>query len=678
MSATFVRHSGSAAANSESANSIFIGTSAPATAGHLLVLTAHWVDGGSVNISSITDTSGAVWQSVGAKQTSFGISRQAWVTRCASNVASNFSVTVNLSASTSFRHGTLTQFTTTGIGISTTPKVHSEGGSGAAVSGLYNTPGPNHLVMAFVFGGVPMTPQGSLTKAGADLEAMCVAYRMQATQATGLQETMTPSSGGWGMTVFTIDTLTNTNAGATVAPTIETQPQAQSVTEPDTATFSIGASGTAPLTIQWRRNGVNISGANATSYTTPATSAVADNGAVFSAVVSNAAGTITSNNATLTVSAPIETTPPVLTGTISVTSLTSTSYTVTSPTASDNVGVTGYDYSLNSGSYITIGSGARNVTISGRTPGATDNIRMRARDAAGNLSTPVLSVDVTLLAAAAITSEPSNQTVTAPATATFSVTATGNALTYQWQRSTNSGSSWTPISGATSSSYITPATSVSGGNANSGDQYRVVVTDSGGQVVNSLAATLTVNVGADASPPVQTGSITVSAVTPTGYTLSWPAGSDNTAVTGYEYSVNGGTSYTSVGNILTANITGRTPYSTDQVRVRAFDASGNRSSPALSTSVNLPAGISSVTSEPLENLSGSLHLNVQVRYSWFPLGRMGALDGIRPIEGVTTSHASLGTVTIGGLPSGVGLLMTSVWGGTRFEDTGHASFLTAS
>src|SRR5207245_11148161 len=65
-----------------------------------------------------------------------------------------------------------------------------------------------------------------------------------------------------------------------------------------TATFSVTATGTAPLHYQWRKNGVNISGATNSSYTTPATVA-ADNGSLFSVVVSNSGGSVTSNNATL-------------------------------------------------------------------------------------------------------------------------------------------------------------------------------------------------------------------------------------------------------------------------------------------------------------------------------------------------------------------------------------------
>jgi hypothetical protein len=64
----------------------------------------------------------------------------------------------------------------------------------------------------------------------------------------------------------------------------------------------VAASGTAPLTYQWSKNGAAIGGATASSYTTPA-AASTDNGALFNVTVSNSAGTATSNNATLTVAA---------------------------------------------------------------------------------------------------------------------------------------------------------------------------------------------------------------------------------------------------------------------------------------------------------------------------------------------------------------------------------------
>ena len=102
------------------------------------------------------------------------------------------------------------------------------------------------------------------------------------------------------------DTATSTAAvltvnAAVVAPTITLQPVAQNVFEGATATFFGAASGTAPITFQWRRNGVNIVGATGTSYSLTAT--LADNGAVYSYVASNAGGSTPSTGAALTVTA---------------------------------------------------------------------------------------------------------------------------------------------------------------------------------------------------------------------------------------------------------------------------------------------------------------------------------------------------------------------------------------
>jgi hypothetical protein len=87
---------------------------------------------------------------------------------------------------------------------------------------------------------------------------------------------------------------------APVAPSITTQPANQTVTAGQTATFTVVAAGTAPLSYQWQKNGVNITGVTTSSYTTPLT-ATTDSGSTFDVVVSNTAGTVTSAAATLTV-----------------------------------------------------------------------------------------------------------------------------------------------------------------------------------------------------------------------------------------------------------------------------------------------------------------------------------------------------------------------------------------
>ena len=89
-------------------------------------------------------------------------------------------------------------------------------------------------------------------------------------------------------------------SGGVSGPGITTQPANQTVTAGQTATFTVVASGTAPLSYQWRKDGVNISGATSASYTTPAT-VIGDNGSTFDVLVSNSVGGVISNTATLTV-----------------------------------------------------------------------------------------------------------------------------------------------------------------------------------------------------------------------------------------------------------------------------------------------------------------------------------------------------------------------------------------
>jgi hypothetical protein len=84
---------------------------------------------------------------------------------------------------------------------------------------------------------------------------------------------------------------------------ITVQPLSQTVPIGQTATFSVTATGTAPLSYQWSENGADISGATSASYTTPAVE-VGNNGSTsvgsFQVTVSNASGSVTSKNATLT------------------------------------------------------------------------------------------------------------------------------------------------------------------------------------------------------------------------------------------------------------------------------------------------------------------------------------------------------------------------------------------
>lgn len=97
-----------------------------------------------------------------------------------------------------------------------------------------------------------------------------------------------------------------------IAPSILLQPLNTTVTSGTEAVFNLNATGTQPLTYQWQFNGVNMPGATNTVLTIPA--AQPSNTGSYRAVVSNAAGSVTTDSATLTVmpipNPPTITTPP--------------------------------------------------------------------------------------------------------------------------------------------------------------------------------------------------------------------------------------------------------------------------------------------------------------------------------------------------------------------------------
>jgi hypothetical protein len=265
---------------------------------------------------------------------------------------------------------------------------------------------------------------------------------------------------------------------------ITTHPQSQSKTVGNTATFSVVAGGTSPYTYQWKKNGTNISGATSSSYVTP-TLTLSDNGNTYSCYLTNCSGnnTTTSNSATLSVtnsctSVSITTHPQSQSKTVgntatfsvvaggtspytyqwkkngtNISGATSSSYVTPTLTLSDN----GNTYSC----YLTNCSGNNTTTSNSATLSVT------------NSCTSV-----------SITTHPQSQSKIVGNTATFSVVAGGTSpYTYQWKKN------GTNISGATSSSYVTPTLTLS----DNGNTYSCYLTNcGGGNNTTSSSGTLTV------------------------------------------------------------------------------------------------------------------------------------------------------------------------------------------
>ncbi len=388
-------------------------------------------------------------------------------------------------------------------------------------------------------------------------------------------------SGGYGGSTGTT-VLTITVNPAAVAPSITAQPGNQTVTAGQTATFSVSATGTAPLSYQWKKNGANITGATSSSYTTPATT-TADSGSTFSVVVTNSAGNATSNNGTLTVNAAAV--AP------SITSQPANQSVTAGQTAMFSVGASGtaplsYQWRKN-GLYITGATSSSYTTPATTTADSGTTFSVVVTNSAGSATSNNATLTVNPAAVApSITSQPANQTVTAGQTATFMVSATGTApLSYQWRK--NGGN----ITGATSSSYTTPAATT----ADSGSTFSVVVTNSAGSATSNNAS-LTVNAAAVApSITTQPANQTVTA----GQTAMFSVSATGTAPMGYQWRKNG------------ANITGATSssYSTpatattdsgSSFSVVISNSAGSVSSNNATLTVNQAAPVApSITTQPI-------------------------------------------------------------------------------
>ncbi len=303
----------------------------------------------------------------------------------------------------------------------------------------------------------------------------------------------TASGNATGTSLFTV-------SGPCTAPSIGTHPQTQTVCANTSATLSVGATGTG-LTYQWRKNTSPIGGATSSTYTLNPV-AVGDAGS-YDCVVTGDCGTVTSNAATLSVTAATTISGHPSTQTVCAGS--SASFSVTASGVS-----LGYQWRKNT------------VPIDGATSSTYSINPVVAGDAAGydcvvtgscgaaTSNTAVLSVN----AATSINGGPTAQSACLGGTASFSVSATGANLGYQWRKNT------APIGGATAPTLtITPVAATDAGS------YDCVVTGSCGAPTSS-AASLTITpattiTGQPARQAVCLGASASFTVTATGDSLTY-------------------------------------------------------------------------------------------------------------------------------------------------------------
>ncbi len=272
------------------------------------------------------------------------------------------------------------------------------------------------------------------------------------------------------------------------APVIITQPKDVTVNEGESASFEVTATGT-DLKYQWqvdKNDGsgfTDISGADNSNYTINTTEKDYS-GYKYRCVVSNTAGIVTSDSATLTVIELII--PPTI-------------YTITA-TAGANGSITpSGDVEVEEGNSqsftITADEGYEIETL--KVDGKEVSVAEIVADSyTFENVTSAHTIEVTFkekpaqvppVEAPVIITQPKDVTVNEGEKASFEVTATGTDLKYQWQVDKNDGKGFTDISGADNSNYTINTTDKD----YSGYKYRCVVSNTAG-TVTSESATLTV------------------------------------------------------------------------------------------------------------------------------------------------------------------------------------------
>lgn len=152
--------------------------------------------------------------------------------------------------------------------------------------------------------------------------------------------------------------------------------------------------------------------------------------------------------------------------------------------------------------------------------------------------------------------------------------------------------------------------------------------------------------GGDTTPPTMSGSITVGTVTTSSIQISWPAGSDDTAVTAYEVSSNGGSSWTDIGNFLTYTFTGLSAGTSYSIKVRDKDAANNVAVTPLSVTQSTVAvgfDLNGATYEFRRENDGSLVTSTAVTF-WVSNVSTGA--AVAQITGYSTNASGIIASTV--------------------------------
>ncbi|HEX4435716.1 MAG TPA: IPT/TIG domain-containing protein [Solirubrobacteraceae bacterium] len=295
--------------------------------------------------------------------------------------------------------------------------------------------------------------------------------------------------------VFTNAGGTATSKAATLTvtkkPTIVQQPVDANAQEGHEATFETKASGSPAPTAQWQES--TDGGAtykSLTGVTTPtlhlSNISKTQNGWKFRVIFKNLAGEVTSEAATLHIVDP----PKIISQPLSTTVTEGETATFNSVAEGNPAPTVQWEVSTDSGATWAAVPGATSplLAIPATTP-SENGYEYRAVYMNVAASATTNAAKLTVQGIPIVTAQPESTTVAAGGTASFEAAATGSpAPTVQWELSLNEGTSWTPVSAATSGKLTISGAQLS----QTGNDYRAVFHNSAG-TTPSHAATLTVS-----------------------------------------------------------------------------------------------------------------------------------------------------------------------------------------
>jgi hypothetical protein len=466
-----------------------------------------------------------------------------------------------------------------------------------------------------------------------------------ATSATlTLNNISTTDAANYSVTVTNaVGTATSSAATLTVLvpPGITTQPASASVVQGNPASFTVTASGTAPLSFQWLKNGAPISGANSNVLTLAAVTT--NDAANYSVVVTNAVGSLASSSATLTVLVP----PTIITQPASAAVLAGSNATFT--VAATGTATLTYQW-LKNGTAI---SGANSATLTLNTVSAASaaGYSVTVANTAGTATSGTATLTVNL--PPAITTQPANQFGAAGSTINLSVTASGTGpLSYQWFNAAGALADAGNISGsATAALTITALTTNEVGN------YYVVVGNAFGSVTSANAA-ISINVA-----PSITGQPASQTVT-TGTNVTFSVTANGSSPLAYQWLKNGSklANGTGIAGATTATLalTSVTTNSVGSYTVTVTNLYGSAISAAAVLAVQVPPQITSqpasVSANPGTNVSFTVTATgtAPMSYQWLKNGSAltdggtisGSTSNKLTLAGITTNDAAIYFVTV--------------------------------